>query len=221
MVRIPCGFAALLFIGAPACAQSLANGEPLQFNHEYRCNQERMIVGNCRDNDPTSYCEVGYPDRTPVHPGYQVTKAVRLGEVLATLSACSRTSSATASAPRGTRVAKSVRMAPGAADARAVRPAAARDGMAYLSCVTNDPDWQPPLTIIIDERRGDVRVAGAAASGSSPNPQFNPESVVFGFAGRQFIVNRVNLSLTTTDTSFFGKSYRGVCKFSAPPKRAF
>lgn len=92
---------------------------------------------------------------------------------------------------------------------------------AYLSCVTNDPAWRPPLTIIIDEERGDVRVSGATASGSSPNPQFNPDSVVFGFAGRQFTVNRVNLSLTTEDTSFFGQTYTGVCKLGAPPKRAF
>ena len=97
----------------------------------------------------------------------------------------------------------------------------AQSKTAYLSCVTNDPAWQPPLTIVIDEDRGDVRVSGATASGSSPNPKFNPESVVFGFAGRQFTVNRVNLSLTTEDMSFFGQTYKGVCKLSAPPKRAF
>jgi len=100
-------------------------------------------------------------------------------------------------------------------------PTPAHAKTAYLSCVTNDPAWRPPLTIVIDEDRGDVRVSGATASGSSPNPKFNPESVVFGFAGRQFTVNRVNLSLTTEDLSFFGQTYTGVCKLSAPPKRAF
>jgi hypothetical protein len=102
-------------------------------------------------------------------------------------------------------------------------PSPAQSKSTYLSCVTDDPAWQPPLTIIIDEDRGDVRVSGATASGSSPNPKFNPDTVVFGFAGRQFTVNRVNLSLTTEEVSFFGPSqaYRGVCKMSAPPKRAF
>lgn len=100
-------------------------------------------------------------------------------------------------------------------------PGAAQSKSAYLSCVTNDPAWRPPLTIIIDEDRGDVRIAGATATGSSPNPKFNPDTVVFGFAGRQFTVNRVNLALTTEDLSLFGDTYKGVCKFSAPPKRAF
>lgn len=88
----------------------------------------------------------------------------------------------------------------------------------YLSCVTNDPAWPPPLTIIIDEERGQVRVAGAMSNGSSPNPAFTPTSVDFGFALRRFHINRVNLSMTTDN--FFNK-WNGVCKFSAPPKRAF
>lgn len=222
MVELRCGVAALLLLGAPASAQSLANGDPLQFNYEYHCNNERVIVGHCRDSNPASYCMVYYPDRTPAHPGYQVSKAEVLGDMLKRLSACSEASTATHASPRGTPVARARHVESSeAADERNVRPAAARDGQAYLSCVTNDPDWQPPLTIIIDERRNDVRVSGARASGSSPNPKFSPETVVFGFAGRQFTVNRVNLSLTTEDTSFFGQTYGGVCKFSAPPKRAF
>jgi hypothetical protein len=222
MVHLRCGVAALLFIGAPAYAQSLANGDPLQFNYEYHCNNERMIVGNCSDSDPTSYCMVYYPDRTPAHPGYQVQKAEMLGDVLKRLSACSKGTAVSHASPRETPVARSRHVETSeTADERNVRPAAARDGQAYLSCVTNDPDWQPPLTIIIDERRNDVRVSGARASGPSPNPKFNPDTVVFGFAGRQFTVNRVNLSLTTEDLSFFGQTYEGVCKFSAPPKRAF
>lgn len=221
MVRLRCGVAALLFAGLPAYAQSLENGEPLEFNHEYRCNKERVIVGNCRDSNPDSYCMVYYPDRAPAHPGYQVQKAEMLGDVLRTLSACSQNTAVSHAGPRGTPATRSSHISSSEAEERTIRPAAARDGQAYLSCVTNDPDWRPPLTIIIDERRNDVRVSGATASGSSSNPQFNPDSVVFGFAGRQFTVNRVNLSLTTEDTSFFGKTYTGVCKFSAPPKRAF
>jgi len=219
MVHLRCGVAALLFIAAPVYSQSLENGEPLRFNHVYHCNNERLIVGNCRDSDPASYCEVGYPDRTPAHPGYQVTKAEKLGELLKTLSACSQARLATSPSQLRTPVAKSVRVEPGEApDERPVRTSASRDGRAYLSCVTNDPAWPPPLTIIIDEATGDVRVAGATASGSSPNPEFNPTSVVFGFAGRRFVVDRVNLTLTTTD---FYRTFNGTCKFSAPPKRAF
>jgi hypothetical protein len=211
-----------LCVGSPAYAQSLDNGEPLQFNHEYRCKNERVIVGNCRDSDPSSYCMVYYPDRTPAHPGYQVQKAEMLGVVLKKLSACSQGSAMSEAGGHAGPVARSRHVETSEpADERTIHVAAARDGQAYLSCVTNDPDWQPPLTITIDERRNDVRVSGATASGSSPNPQFNPDTVVFGFAGRVFTVNRVNLSLTTEDTSFFGKTYRGVCKFSAPPKRAF
>jgi hypothetical protein len=222
MVHLSFGVVALLFLGAPAYAQALDNGAPLQFNYEYHCNGERIIVGHCRDSDPASYCEVYYPDRAPAHPGYQVSKAEMLGDVLKKLSACSDANHASNSSPRASRVAKSVHVDPAdVADERRVRPAAARDGHAYLSCVTNDPDWQPPLTIIIDEAKNDVRVSGATASGSSPNPQFNPTSVVFGFAGRQFVVDRVNLSLTTIDTSLFGNTYKGVCKIGAPPKRAF
>jgi hypothetical protein len=222
MIHLRCGVAALLFIGAPACAQSLDNGDPLQFNYEYHCNGERMIVGHCRDSDPASFCEVYYPDRKPAHPGYQVSRAEMLGDVLKKLSACSGVASASGSSHHRPSTARSVHSEPSdIADERTVRTAAARDGLAYLSCVTNDPAWRPPLTIIIDEPRNEVRVSGATASGTSPNPQFNPETVVFGFAGRQFTVNRVNLSLMTEDTSFFGQTYRGVCKLSAPPKRAF
>lgn len=69
MVHLRWGLAALLFIGTPVYAQSLDNGEPLQFNRTYHCNNERMIVGNCRDANPASYCQVIYPDRKPAHPG--------------------------------------------------------------------------------------------------------------------------------------------------------
>lgn len=86
--------AGFLSIAAPACAQSLANGEPLQFNYEYHCNGERVIVGHCRDNNPGSYCQVYYPDRTSLHPPIQVQKAEQLGQVIAKLSACASGSNA-------------------------------------------------------------------------------------------------------------------------------
>lgn len=220
MVHLRGGIAALLFIGTPAYAQSLENGEPLQFGHEYHCNNERMFVSNCRDSNPSSYCMVQYPDR-PRHNGFTIQKAQQLGEVLQTLNACSRTSVASASITHRAPSSKSVRAQPADADDRPTRTPQSSDGRAYLSCVINDPDWPPPLTIVIDEPRNEVRVAGHMASGTSPNPEFRPTSVVFGFAGRQFVVDRTNLSLTTNDTSFFGQSYHGSCRLSAPPKRVF
>jgi hypothetical protein len=216
------GVAALLFIGAPAYAQSLDNGEPLRFNHTYHCNNERLIIGNCRDSDPASYCQVSYPDRTPAHPGYIVTKAEKLGYLLQTLSACSGAGLANPSGPHPAPAPRSMRaQSSEATEERAPRGRTSRDGRAYLSCVINDPAWPPPLTIIIDEPANEVRVAGASASGTSPNPKFNPTTVVFGFAGRQFTVDRTNLSLMTEDLSFFGQTYHGTCRFGAPPKRAF
>jgi hypothetical protein len=220
MMHLRSGVAVLLFVAAPISAQSLANGDPLQFYHEYHCNNERMVVGECRDNDPASQCSVTYPDRKPAHPGYLVTVSETLGDVAKKLSACSSSASSSNSPGRKTNAASNP-VESVEADDRATRPRATRDGQAYLSCVTNDPAWRPPLTIVIDEARNEVRVSGATASGTSPNPRFNPETVVFGFAGRQFTVNRVNLSLTTEDMSFFGQTYQGVCKFGAPPKRAF
>jgi hypothetical protein len=97
-------------------------------------------------------------------------------------------------------------------------PSPAQAKSVYLTCVTNDPAWPPPLTIIIDEDRGEVRVAGAQANGTSPNPAFTPTSVDFGFGLRRWHINRVNLSLKTDD---FFEAWNGVCKFGAPPKRAF
>ncbi len=109
--------AGMLFVAAPVCAQSLQNGEPLQFNTIYHCNGEQMIVGHCRDNDPASYCMVYYPDRTPAHPGYQVSKAETLGDVLAKLSACASAASAAASPVASTLSTKSASAAPGSISA--------------------------------------------------------------------------------------------------------
>jgi len=95
-------------------------------------------------------------------------------------------------------------------------PASAKS--VYLTCVTNDPDWPPPLTIIIDEDRGEVRVSGKTSNGTSPNPAFTPTSVDFGFGLRRWHIDRINLALKTDD---FFDSWNGVCKFGAPPKRAF
>lgn len=89
----------------------------------------------------------------------------------------------------------------------------------YLSCPTSDPDWPPPLKIIVDEDRGDVTISDRNGSGSSPNPIFTQNSVEFGFSGTRWIINRVNLVLITT--ADFTNRYKTVCKLDTPPKRAF
>jgi hypothetical protein len=89
----------------------------------------------------------------------------------------------------------------------------------YLSCRTTDPDWPPPLKIIVDEDRGDVTISDPNGSGSSPNPIFTQDSVEFGFSGTRWNINRVNLTLTTT--ADYTNRYRTVCKLDTPPKRAF
>jgi hypothetical protein len=86
--------ACLLVVAGPAWAgESFVNGEPLQYNYEYHCNGERVIVGRCRDNDDDSYCQDYYPDR-PLHNGLMVQPVERRGDVVAKLNACARAASA-------------------------------------------------------------------------------------------------------------------------------
>lgn len=89
---------ALLLLAAPAWAgESLINGQPLRYNHEYRCGGERVVVGHCRSNDDASNCQVYYPDR-PFHNGVMVEPVEQRGAIIAKLSACA----ANASAPTAT-----------------------------------------------------------------------------------------------------------------------
>ena len=88
--------AGLLFVAAPAWAgTSLINGQPLEYNHAYRCKGERIIVAHCRDEDDSSYCQTVYPDR-PFVNGMQVAPVEMRGDVVARLSACAQTASAPA-----------------------------------------------------------------------------------------------------------------------------
>ena len=89
----------------------------------------------------------------------------------------------------------------------------------YLSCPTADPDWPPPLQIMVDEDRGSVMISGRLNSGESPNPVFSQDSVEFGFAGSRFFLSRVNLSLITT--SDYAHKYKTICKIGTTVKRAF
>ena len=90
----------LLLGAAPALAgESLIGGQPLEYNHAYRCNGERIIVSRCRDNDDSSYCQTVYPDR-PYQNGMQVAPVEMRGEVIAKLNACGQAASASAASPR-------------------------------------------------------------------------------------------------------------------------
>lgn len=71
--------------------------QELQYNHEYACNKERVVVGHCRrDSDfpgqvPTvdaeNYCLVYYPDR-PKQGGFDVQISELRNDVLKKLQAC-------------------------------------------------------------------------------------------------------------------------------------
>ena len=85
---------------APALAgESLIGGQPLEYNHAYRCNGERIIVSRCRDNDDSSYCQTVYPDR-PYQNGMQVAPVEMRGDVVAKLNACGQAASASAASPK-------------------------------------------------------------------------------------------------------------------------
>lgn len=79
--------AMLTLSGVALAGESLINGDPLQYNHDYRCNGERISVGRCRDNDDSSYCQVYYPDR-PYHNGMMVQPVEMRGDIIHKLAAC-------------------------------------------------------------------------------------------------------------------------------------
>ena len=86
----------LLIGAAPALAgESLIDGQPLEYNHAYRCKGERIIVAHCRDSDDSSYCQTVYPDR-PFQNGMQVAPVEMRGDVIARLNACGKVASAPA-----------------------------------------------------------------------------------------------------------------------------
>lgn len=86
----------LIAVSSPAWAESLINGEPLQYNYAYRCNGERIIVARCRDSDDSSFCQMVYPDRPYVN-GMQVAPVEQRGDVVAKLDACTRKATSVAS----------------------------------------------------------------------------------------------------------------------------
>ena len=87
-------FFAVLIFSFSAFSQA---DETLEYNHEYSCNKERIVVGHCRrDSDmpgftPTrpedDYCQVYYPDR-PKTGGFEAMRVVLRADIIKTLSAC-------------------------------------------------------------------------------------------------------------------------------------
>lgn len=156
MTRLRNSFVAgLLFVGGPAWAgESLINGQPLQYNYEYHCNGERIVVGHCYDNDDNSYCQDYYPDR-PLHNGFMVQPVEKRGDVIAKLNACAVAARAQ-SEPRETRT---VVAAPANAKTGATRRGAAASkapglGHATWHMVDSDDDRVTYFTTAAIKRNG-------------------------------------------------------------------
>src|ERR1043166_1289542 len=81
---------------------TLASGQTLQYNHEYTCNGEKVVVGHCRRDDDTfnmprttdaeNYRMVFYPDR-PKQGGFTVQRVELKSEIIKKLQACGAFSS--------------------------------------------------------------------------------------------------------------------------------
>lgn len=135
---------ALLLLAAPAWAgESLINGQPLRYNHEYRCGGERVVVGHCRSNDDASNCQVYYPDR-PFQNGVMVEPVEQRGAIIAKLSACAANASARTAA---------------AASAPEALPSAPGLGRASWRLLSLDANMATFFT------EKDIRRSGASAEG--------------------------------------------------------
>jgi hypothetical protein len=85
----------LVAVSGPAWAgESFINGHPLQYNYEYHCNGERVVVGHCYDIDDNSFCQSYYSDR-PYHNGFMIQPVEKRGDVIAKLDACYRAQATT------------------------------------------------------------------------------------------------------------------------------
>lgn len=82
-----------------AAIPAAATSQPaLRYNYEYRCNNERVVVGHCRsDSDipgavPTrpesDYCAVYYPDRPGKPNSSEIPDTVLRSKVISMLDAC-------------------------------------------------------------------------------------------------------------------------------------
>jgi hypothetical protein len=168
----------LVAVSGPAWAgESLINGEQLQYNHEYHCNGERVVVGHCLNNDDASFCQSFYPDR-PYHNGFMVQPVEKRGDIIAKLDACAR--------PKAATIASS--SSPVAIKARAptsAPPAAAASapglGNTKWSMLDMDPDFATYFPV------GGMKRTGTSGSGwfttvySEPQnyPSANISGVVF------------------------------------------
>ena len=104
--------AGMLLIAAPAWAgTSLIAGQPLEYNHPYKCKGERIIVAHCRDEDDASYCQTVYPDR-PFVNGNQVAPIEMRGDIAVKLNACNEAASAPAPKSGKAAAAASVSVSP-------------------------------------------------------------------------------------------------------------
>jgi hypothetical protein len=84
-------------VGTALRADGLIGGAPLQYNHVYRCNGERLFVVHCRDDSDAAGCAVEYPDR-PERNGMMVQTVEDRGDVIRKLQACAASTAAAAPA---------------------------------------------------------------------------------------------------------------------------
>jgi tetratricopeptide (TPR) repeat protein len=86
-----CLSAALLF------SALTVSGQEIQYNFEYTCGHEKVVVGHCRRDDDTpnfprtadadNYCMVYYPER-PKRGGFTVQEVELRGDIVKKLEAC-------------------------------------------------------------------------------------------------------------------------------------
>ena len=74
------------------------NGAPLQYNHEYICNGERVAIARCYNEQDDAGCQVDYPDR-PLRNGLMVQTVEDRGDVIRKLQACVAPRAASGSRP--------------------------------------------------------------------------------------------------------------------------
>lgn len=88
-LRSTCLVALGLLVAGPALArESLIDGEPLQYNRQYHCNGQRIIVSRCGSTQDSGYCQVYYYPDDP-NDNRMLSQPVEMrGDVIAKLAAC-------------------------------------------------------------------------------------------------------------------------------------
>ena len=173
----------LLFVAPTAsAAQSLINGQAVQYNDAYRCKGERVIIAHCRDEQDSSYCQVVYPDRPYVN-GNQVAPVEMRGEVVAKLNACSQTASAPGQRNPGTPVQTNA--------SKSVAPKAAQKGAAAIHAPGVEKASWWLLDVSRDQAvyftKGGIKRSGSKGQGWFTIVYPEPQDISADFKGVRFL----------------------------------